>query len=609
MLNEKENCSNAADRISVLRRRMKESGIDIYIVPTSDDHASEYVGEHFKERAFLTGFTGSAGTAVITMTEANLWTDGRYFIQADRQLSGSGILLRRAGEPGVPVISDYVKEHLPEGGCIGFDGTCMPYREAQTYLKLAEDQGGRVWMEEDLVAHFWKDRPLLPNGRVFVLTENYSGETTTEKIRRLRCELEELSKDRNYGHLIGCLYDIAWILNLRGDDISHVPVVLSFLYLTKQDVFLYANSETWTDEVRQYLKEQNVTLRPYEAVYQDMKTCPQSTVILDSSSVNARLYRSVGKNDRIRILDMSNPSERMRAIKNQTEIANTKEAHRKDGVAVTRFLYYIKNAVRQGKCVSELDAARFLLSCRQEQEDFLDVSFDTISAYGPNAAMMHYCATEESFAMLQPEGFLLVDSGGHYLQGTTDVTRTIVLGPLTEQMRQYFTLVLKANLRLASARFPKGCCGQNLDVLARGILWEYGLDYRCGTGHGVGHILNVHEGPNAFRWKIPAGGQVDAFEPGMITTDEPGLYVEGAFGIRTENELLCVEEQTTEYGEFLAFEPITYVPIDLDGIDADMLSLEEKRQLNQYHAEVYRIIAPALSEEERAWLKEATRPV
>ena len=597
------------ERIAVLRSMMRERGIDIYIVPTSDYHASEYVGEHFKERAFLTGFTGSAGTAVVTLTEACLWTDGRYFIQAKKQLSGSGIVLQRMGEPGVPQIFEYVQEHLKQKGCIAFDGRCMSYKEAEAYLTLAEKRGGRVQTDEDLVGQIWKDRPELPKNEVFILGEEYAGETSEKKLGRIREKLQQSVGEEDYGHLISCLYDIAWILNLRGNDICHVPVFLSYLYITKDQVILYANSENWSGKVLEYLQRQQVRLRPYAAVYEDLAACMQETVVLDLSSVNLRLCEAAAGQGARNILDIKNPAERMRAVKNQTEIANTLEAHRKDGVAVTKFLYYLKTEMAKGRCLSELDAEQYLYRMRKEQEDFLDVSFDTISAYGANAAMMHYTATPESYATLRPEGFLLVDSGGHYLQGTTDITRTIVLGPLTDQMKRCFTLVLKANLRLAAAHFPLGCCGQNLDVLSRGILWEYGLDYRCGTGHGVGHILNVHEGPNSFRWKIPKGDLPSAILPGMITTDEPGLYVEGEFGIRTENELLCVKDQMTEYGEFLKFEPITYAPIDLDGIDVTLLSAEERQQLNAYHAKVFEVVSPSLSKEEREWLKQVTGPV
>lgn len=380
------------ERIAVLRSMMRERGIDIYIVPTSDYHASEYVGEHFKERAFLTGFTGSAGTAVVTLTEACLWTDGRYFIQAKKQLSGSGIVLQRMGEPGVPQIFEYVQEHLKQKGCIAFDGRCMSYKEAEAYLTLAEKRGGRVQTDEDLVGQIWKDRPELPKNEVFILGEEYAGETSEKKLGRIREKLQQSVGEEDYGHLISCLYDIAWILNLRGNDICHVPVFLSYLYITKDQVILYANSENWSGKVLEYLQRQQVRLRPYAAVYEDLAACMQETVVLDLSSVNLRLCEAAAGQGARNILDIKNPAERMRAVKNQTEIANTLEAHRKDGVAVTKFLYYLKTEMAKGRCLSELDAEQYLYRMRKEQEDFLDVSFDTISAYGANAAMMPlYC--------------------------------------------------------------------------------------------------------------------------------------------------------------------------------------------------------------------------
>lgn len=644
------------ERVEALRRNMEREGVDIYLIPTSDYHSSEYVGDYFKERAFLTGFTGSAGTAVVARDEAGLWTDGRYFIQAERQLAGSGVTLFPMGQPKVPTVAEYVKEKLPEGGCIGFDGRCIAASDARRFCEIAREKGGRVMMEKDLVAPLWTDRPSMPKEPVWILEEKYAGESVESKLSRIRDALREIA-GKKVGHLVSSLYDIAWILNLRGNDISHVPVFLSYLYLTMDQVHLYADSSSWSDEVKAYLADHQIALHPYGEIYSDLTRCGEDVVVLDETLVNAGLVDALrragvrgtygtsgmeeadvtgsasGHTERsdatgsgcaekaagegIKILHAPNPSEKMRSVKNATEIANTREAHVKDGVAVTKFICWLKRNFANGserEHITELSAAEYLYQRRKEQADFLDVSFDTISAYGPNAAMMHYAATEESFADLKPEGFLLVDSGGHYLQGTTDVTRTIALGALTDQMREYFTTVLRCNLRLAAAKFPKGCCGQNLDVLARGPVWDLGLDYRCGTGHGVGHILNVHEGPNAFRWRIPAAGsgagnEITPLEPGMITTDEPGLYVEGAFGIRTENELLCVEAETTEYGEFLAFEPITYVPIDLDAVIPEMLSPAEKAQLNGYHRKVYETVSPYLDEDERRWLKEATREI
>ena len=598
------------DRIEQLRERMQEQHIDVYVVCTSDFHTSEYVGEYFKERAFITGFTGSAGTAVITATEAGLWTDGRYFIQAAHQIEGTGVKLYPMGEQGVPTVTEYIREILPQEGCIGFDGRCVNVMAAREYQKLVEEVGGSLSTGEDLIAEIWVDRPPLAAEPLWILQEEYAGESTRSKLDRIGDKMRNAKVD---AHLINSLYDIAWILNLRGNDIAHVPVFLSYLWISEKDTILYVQKKAVSQEVTEYLQNQGIQLHEYQDIYQELQQLSYRRVLIDPQIVNKRLYQLLaikhkGQNVQEWLQEDVNPSEWMRVVKNETEIRNTRLAHIKDGVAFTRFMYYLKQNI--GKIpMTEVTASDYLEECRRQQEHFLDVSFDTISAYGANAAMMHYSASEDHCASLRPEGFLLVDSGGHYLEGTTDITRTIALGPITDKMRVYFTTVLRCNLRLATAHFPKGCVGQNLDILARGPVWDMGLDYRCGTGHGVGHILNVHEGPNAFRWRMPKDGRVEEIVPGMITTDEPGLYIEDEFGIRTENELLCVLGEKTEYGQFLQFEPLTFAPIDLDAVDVTLLTDQERDALNDYHQQVYEQISPFLSEDEKTWLKEITRKV
>ena len=593
------------ERLTALREEMKRRNIDIYVVPTADFHESEYVGEHFKARKFITGFTGSAGTAVITLKEAGLWTDGRYFVQAEKQLEGSTVTLYRMAEEGVPSVEEFVKDKLPQGGCIGFDGRTVNGAWGEKFAAIAEEKGGSLSVGEDLINLIWTDRPELSKAPLFILEEKYSGKSTAEKIKDVRAKMAEEGADV---HILTSLCDIAWLLNIRGGDIQSVPVVLSYLVLTKDQCIWFLQEEVVDDTIRAYLKENHIETRPYDDIYTYVPTIPESAVVLmNKSSVNYRICSELNKN--IQVINKPNPTELMKAIKNPVEVDNTRLAHVKDGVAVTKFMYWLKTNI--GKIpMTEISASDYLEARRREQENFIDLSFTTISAYGANAAMMHYSATPESNTELKPEGFLLVDSGGHYYEGTTDITRTFVLGPISDEMKQHFTAVCRSNMKLANAKFLYGACGLNLDILARGPLWDMGIDYKCGTGHGVGYILNVHEGPNGFRWKIvPERHDSGVLEEGMITTDEPGVYLEGKYGIRTENELVCHKAEKNEYGQFMEFENITYAPIDLDGIDPEQMSLREKRMLNDYHKRVYEVLSPYMTEEENEWLKKYTRAI
>lgn len=592
------------ERLKELRAQMQERGIDIYIVPTSDFHQSEYVGEYFKARKYMTGFTGSAGTAVITKEEAGLWTDGRYFIQAEKQLEGSTVKLFKMGEEGVPKVEEYVKDHLTEGSCIGFDGRVMDAKSGEKYAKMAEEKKAALYVKEDLVGNIWKDRPQLPANKVWILEDAYAGRSMADKIADVRIQMQKEGADI---HILSSLYDIAWLLNLRGGDIDHVPVFLSFVSIEKEQILLFVNPQILDKEVQDYLEKNHVTIRPYEDIYTYAQNLQKVKVLISAEETNYRIAECI--REHAEVLEGENPSLMLKAVKNEIELKNTREAHLKDAVAVTKFMYWLKTNI--GKIeISEISASDYLEERRKEQEHYLDLSFDTISAYAAHGAMMHYSATEESNAVLKPEGFLLVDSGGHYLEGTTDITRTFALGTLTEEEKQHFTAVCRSNMNLANAKFLYGCCGINLDILARGPLWDLGIDYRCGTGHGVGHILNVHEGPNGFRWKIvPERNDSGRLEEGMITTDEPGVYIEGKYGIRTENELICVKDEKNEYGQFMRFENITYVPIDLDAILPEEMSAKERRELNEYHQMVYEKVSPYLTDEEREWLKTYTRPI
>ena len=593
------------ERLTALREEMKRRSIDIYVVPTADFHESEYVGEHFKARKFITGFTGSAGTAVITLKEAGLWTDGRYFVQAEKQLEGSTVTLYRMAEEGVPAVEEFVKDKLPQGGCIGFDGRTVNGAWGEKFVAIAEEKKGSLFVGEDLINLIWTDRPELSKAPLFILEEKYSGKSTAEKIKDVRAKMAEEGADV---HILTSLCDIAWLLNIRGGDIQSVPVVLSYLVLTRDQCIWFLQEEVVDDTIRAYLKENHIETRPYDDIYTYVPTIPESTVVLmNKSSVNYRICSELNKN--IQVINKPNPTELMKAVKNPVEVDNTRLAHVKDGVAVTKFMYWLKTNI--GKIpMTEISASDYLEARRREQENFIDLSFTTISAYGANAAMMHYSATPESNTELKPEGFLLVDSGGHYYEGTTDITRTFVLGTISDEMKQHFTAVCRSNMKLANAKFLYGACGLNLDILARGPLWDMGIDYKCGTGHGVGYILNVHEGPNGFRWKIvPERHDSGVLEEGMITTDEPGVYMEGKYGIRTENELVCRKAEKNEYGQFMYFENLTYVPFDLDAIDPKQMTEVEKKRLNDYHANVYKVVSPYLQGEELAWLKEATRAI
>lgn len=593
------------ERLTALREEMKRRNIDIYVVPTADFHESEYVGEHFKARKFITGFTGSAGTAVITLKEAGLWTDGRYFVQAEKQLEGSTVTLYRMAEEGVPAVEEFVKDKLPQGGCIGFDGRTVNGAWGEKFAAIAEEKGGSLSVGEDLINLIWTDRPELSRAPLFILEEKYSGKSTAEKIKDVRAKMAEEGADV---HILTSLCDIAWLLNIRGGDIQSVPVVLSYLVLTKDQCIWFLQEEVVDDAIRAYLNENHIETRPYDAIYAYVPAIPESAVVLmNKSGVNYRICNELNKN--IQVINKPNPTELMKAVKNPVEVDNTRLAHVKDGVAVTKFMYWLKTNI--GKIpMTEISASDYLEARRREQENFIDLSFTTISAYGANAAMMHYSATPDSNIGLKPEGFLLVDSGGHYYEGTTDITRTFVLGPISDEMKQHFTAVCRSNMKLANAKFLYGACGLNLDILARGPLWDMGIDYKCGTGHGVGYILNVHEGPNGFRWKIvPERHDSGVLEEGMITTDEPGVYLEGKYGIRTENELVCRKAEKNEYGQFMEFENITYAPIDLDGIDPEQMSPREKQMLNDYHKKVYEVLSPYMTEEENEWLKKYTRAI
>ncbi len=593
------------DRLKSLRKLMTEKNIDAYIIPTQDFHESEYVSEYFTARKYMSGFTGSAGTLVVTMEEAGLWTDGRYFIQAAKQLEGSTIILYKMEEEGVPTINQFLANNLKQNSTIGFDGRVI---SANSGLKLEDKLKNKevsIIYDLDLVDLIWQDRPTLSKESAFLLDVKYAGKSFSDKLQDLRDVIKEKEAT---SHIITTLDDVAWLFNIRGSDIPYNPVLLAYSVITLEQVFLFVDKDKLNEKIRATLENDGIVIKEYEEFYNFIKQLLSTEVVLlDKKKVNYSIYKNL--NSMIKVIDEENPTILMKAIKNPVEIENIKEAHIKDGVAFTKFMYWLKNNIDKEE-ITEVSAADYLEECRKEQEGFIDLSFDTISAYKENAAMMHYSATADTNKTLEAEGLYLVDSGGQYYQGTTDITRTIALGPVEPEQKKHFTAVLKSMLNLSNAKFLYGCIGLNLDILARGPIWDMDLDYKSGTGHGIGFLLNVHEGPNGFRWKYnPKIRRHSIIEEGMVTTNEPGIYIEGSHGIRTENELLSLKGNKNEYGQFMYFETVTFAPIDLDAIDLDYMSQVDKDRLNKYHQEVYEKISPHLDKNQQKWLKEYTKAI
>ncbi len=592
-------------RIEKIRDLMKEKNIYAYIVPSSDYHQSEYVGDYFKAREFMSGFTGSAGTLIVSMDEVGLWTDVRYFIQAEQELKHSGIKLFKMGEEGVPTIEEYLLEKLPKNSTLGFDGRVMSVKEGQNLANKLVFKGINIEYKYDLVNDIWQDRCSLPTEKAFLLDIEYSGESFSHKLSRIRQAMKEKKATT---HILASLDDIAWLFNIRGRDVKSNPVVLSYAVICTNSVYLFIDKNKIDEDIKHELSKENVQIKGYDEVYEFIKNIGENEVVLiDTSKVNYAIYNNIPSN--VQKIEERNPSILFKSIKNEIELKNIRNSHIKDGVAFTKFMYWLKNNI--GKIdITEISATQKLEDFRREQDKFIEPSFSTIAAYKDHAAMMHYSATEESNYKLEPRDLFLVDSGGQYFDGTTDITRTIALGPILENVRRDFTNVVRGMIRLSKAKFLYGCRGYNLDILARGPLWEEGIDYKCGTGHGIGFLLNVHEGPNGFRWKVREGiDDTCILEEGMVTTNEPGVYVENSHGIRIENEIVVRKAEKNEYGQFMDFEVITFAPIDLDAIDESLLLKDERVYLNNYHKQVYDKIAPYLNEEEKQWLKIYTREI
>ena len=590
---------NVNQRINNLRKLMTEKGITAYLIPTSDPHQSEYVADYYKGRIWISGFTGSAGTVIITPDEAILWTDGRYFIQAENELKGSEYKLYKMATPGFPTYVEYLSEKLKAGDTLGFDGRLVNQADVEK-IENSIEENIKFVDQYDLVGDIWNARPEAPVGDTFVHESKYTGLTTSEKIQQVRDEMKK--KNADY-FLLSSLDDIAWLYNIRGKDVPNNPVVISYALVTLVSAFLFVDSRKMNMEVESFLKDNGVSIASYEEIGEYVKNFGEnSRVLLDKSRVNRWIFSSIPST--CKIIDEMNITTVQKGIKNPTEIESQKNAYLKDGVALTKFIYWLDKNI--GKIeITELSAEEKLLKFRQEQELFIEPSFNTIAAYKENAAMMHYSASPTSFSILKAEGLFLVDSGGQYLDGTTDITRTMILGPITEEEKKDYTLTLKGHINLINARFLAGTNGHALDILCRYPLWQEGIDYKCGTGHGIGFLLNVHEGPHRFA-NVPND---IALKEGMIVTIEPGVYKAGKHGIRIENVVVVQKDIATDSGQFMKFDTLSFVPIDLEGVNSEMLSENEKTWLNNYHSDVYAKLSPYLNDEEKLWLEKETRAI
>ncbi len=597
-------------RLEKLREVMKREHLAAFIFPSTDAHQSEYVADHWQGRAWISGFNGSAGTAVVTMRSAALWTDSRYFLAAEEQLAGTEYQLMKLKVAGTPTIAEWLSHELLEADGmrnngdddsleVGLDGMVNSYHTTVALMSELRKLGGiTVRTNFDPLDAIWKNRPSIPQNPVEIQPLQYAGESLKSKVARIRKALRKLHAD---GMLVSALDDIAWALNLRGTDVHCNPVFVSYLLISTDRISLFVDEEKVSDEVRAYLKANGVSLYNYNKVEEGLKSYAEYNILLDGDETSYYLWKVVRCHE---IISASSPIPAMKAIKNETEIEGYRRAMLRDGVAMVKFLKWLKPAVEAGG-QTEISIDKKLTSLRASQELFRDISFDTIAGYAEHGAIVHYEATPETDALLKPEGFILIDSGAQYQDGTTDITRTIALGPVTEEMKHVYTLVLKGHIQLELAKFPDGAAGTQLDALSRECMWREGYNFLHGTGHGVGAYLNVHEGPHQIRmeWKPTP------LRSGMTVTDEPGLYLAGKFGVRTENTLLIRDFMTTEFGKFLQMESLTLCPIDVSPIDVEMMLPEELEWLNGYHQLVFEKLSPYLDEEEKKWLGNATKPI
>ena len=589
------------ERVDRLRSWMKENGFTAFVFPSSDPHNSEYVADHWKSREWISGFSGSAGTAVVTLEHAALWTDSRYFIAAEKELNGTGFQLMKLRVEGTPSVSEWLASELStyDKAVVGLDGNVNSFAEvAAMEQELATKGNITVRTDADPMAELWTDRPVIPDNMVSLHPLEYSGESTSSKVSRVRKHLLDCGAD---GLLVTALDEIAWVLNLRGSDVHCNPVFVSYLLISPENITLYINNVKLPDDVKAYLMPEHIDVQAYESVVEGLRLYAGKSLLVDMSSTNYSLATAVPFE---KVCSGVSPIASMKAVKNKVEQDGFRAAMLRDGVAVVKFLAWLKSAVEAGG-QTEISLDERLTALRAEQPKFKGISFDTIVGYEAHGAIVHYEATPETDIPIQPHGLVLIDSGAQYLDGTTDVTRTIALGELSEEQRRVYTLVLKGHIQLDRCRFPAGACGSQIDALARAPMWREGYNYMHGTGHGVGSYLNVHEGPHQIRmeWR-PA-----PLQAGMTVTNEPGIYLEGKFGVRIENTLLIVPAESTAFGDFLKFETLTLAPIDTAPIVLEMLSTEEREWLNNYHHRVYESLSPYLEGNEKEWLRKATLPI
>ena len=592
------------ERISALQAKMKQKGIDIYYIPTSDDHNSEYTADKYMVRKFMSGFTGSAGTLIVTEDQAHLWTDGRYFVQAENQLKDSCITLEKMGQEGVPTVMEFIDRHVNDKSVIGFDGNVVMSDFANQLKEKFKDRHIKLVYDTDLCDDLFTTRPELPSDNYWLLAERYTGESAASKVNKIRLAMRDKKVDVA---LLTQLEDVAYTTNLRGNEVSDTPVFYAYMLVTLDKATLYCDINKVSVSVLPYLNENGISIASQDNLVKDLASFKKLTIWADLSTTNVNLYESIRKD--CSIVNESSAVVMMRAIKNPIETKNLRKAHILDGVAVTKFMYWLKQNV--GKMdLDEYSAQEKLLEFRKEGSGFIEPSFTTICAYGANAAMMHYSAPQVGSTPIEKKDFLLVDSGGQYVYGTTDVTRTFVMGKTDKEHKKWYTIALRSYLELMNVKFLYGCSGLSLDCVARNPMWQYDMDYQCGTGHGVGYCLGVHEGPQGFRWRISPLRKEDAIlEEGMVLTDEPGVYLPGVMGIRHENQVIVAKGKKNEYGQFMHLDNLTMVPIDLDGVDTKYLTEDDINILNNYHALVYRNLNRYFKGKELAWLKKATRKI
>ena len=581
---------------------MKENGIDYYMIPTADYHNSEYVNDFFKVREYFCGFTGSSGTLLVWQEGAGLWTDGRYFIQAEHELEGTGVTLFRMRDEGVPTITEFLEKNMQDGQTLGFDGRVISVQAGKEYEEKLEDKHIKVVYEKELSEKIWTDRPAFPAGKVTVLDEAIAGKSFQDKKKEV---MEKVEKEGADSFLLTKLDDLMWLFNIRGCDVECNPVAISYGYFTKERAVLFIQKSALDDSVTAYLEEKGIQVEEYGSIVDYLKGLPvEGKIMVDDRYCSYCLYKTLSEKQTL--VEKRNPTELLKAIKNPVELANMEKYYLKDSLALTKFIYWLKKNIGKME-ITEITAADRLEAFRREIPECLGLSFPTIGGYKANAAMMHYEATPENHAVLAPEGLFLVDSGGQYLGATTDVTRTIVLGPISDEIRKHYTVVAAGMLQMTNARWLYGCTGRNLDILARQPIWNIGQDYKCGTGHGVGYILNVHEGPQGLSWQYAEGRPEAVIEAGMDVTNEPGIYIEGSHGIRIENVMVAENDIKNEYGQFMHFKTITWVPLDMEAIDEKYLTETQRAYLYAYQKEVFEKLSPYLDEEEREWLRAETR--